>query len=75
MDENRTAGEELVRVGSVESSHPVRLVEPKLFVYDTVVVLVKPLVLGNFLPQTMAVVVIGNSVFVAFPPEEVLQDQ
>lgn len=75
MDENRTAWEKLVRVGSVESSHPVRLVEPKLFVYDTVVVLVKPLVLGNFFPQTMPVVVIGDSIFVAFSPEKVFQDQ
>lgn len=68
VDENLTAGEKLVRVGFVESSHPVGLVKYELFVYDTVVVLVKPLVLCNFFPQAITVVVIGNGIFVAFSP-------
>lgn len=63
-----TAGEKLVRVRGIVSSHPICLVKCKLFVYYTMIVFVKPLILGNLFPQTMAIIVIGNSIFIAISP-------
>jgi hypothetical protein len=37
--------------------------------------LVQLFILCYFLPNTMPIIVIGNSIFIAMPPEEILQDK
>lgn len=70
-----TAREKLVWVRGIKSFQSVSLVECKLFIDDSMVVLVQFLVLQNLFPYTMPVIMIRYCIFITFSPQEVFQDQ
>ena len=70
-----TAREKFVWIWSIKSFQPISLIECKLFIDDTMVILVQFLILCNLFPHTMTVIVIRNCIFMTFSPQEVLQDK
>lgn len=71
----RTTRKKFMWIRSIKFLESISLVECKLFIYNSMVVLVKPLVLSNFLPHTMAIIVIGNGILMTFSPQEIFQDK
>lgn len=75
VEQSHTARKKLVRIRRIESCQPISLVEFKLLVNYCVIILVQLLILSNFLPHAVAVIVIRDRIFMTFSPQEVLQNE